>query len=263
MKTISKVLVGAVLVLSLAGCADIALRDIIAQQVALANAPAIRVGSIADSRFNNGGWTLDGAQMVDSRAKLLNPANFGAAGTVKKTIIITDLAATITPVILSQFDVFFMGYMPNSFGAGEITAMMNWVNGGGVMIVTADDQFDNQLAAAIGYSMPSGSKPPGTTAPNGAGTTHPVFVGPFGTVSSIVGAGSQGYFFGNPAGQVALGYDAGNGIFTVFEVTYGSGRFLVCSDVDFFDTGLTAGGTINPGNGDEVFLGNVFAYEHR
>jgi hypothetical protein len=264
MKAITKVLLGAGLVLVLAGCGDLALRDIIAHDVASATG-TIRVLSVADARFNNGGWTLDGSQMVNTRAKLLNPANFGPNGTVKKTISITDTAATITNSLLSGYDVFFVGYIPNTpgFTAGEITAMMSWVNSGGVMIVTADDQFDDQVALAIGFTMPSGSKPPGTTTPNGPGVTHPVFAGPFGTVSSIVGSGSQGYFFSNPPGMVALGYDAGNVIFTVFEISYGSGRFLVCSDVDFFDAGLTAGGTINPGNGDEVFLGNVFAYEHR
>ena len=82
MKTIAKVLAGATLVIALAGCSDIALRGIIAQQVTTGSGPGtIRVGSVADARFNNGGWTLDGVQMVNTRAKLLNPANFGPSGT--------------------------------------------------------------------------------------------------------------------------------------------------------------------------------------
>jgi hypothetical protein len=265
MKTIAKVLAGAALVIALAGCSDIALRGIIAQQVATSSGPqTIRVGSIADVRFASG-WTLDGSAMTSTRAKLLNPANFGPNGTVKKTIIITDTAATITATLLSGFDVFFIGYMPNlpGFLAGEITAMQNWVSAGGVMIVTADDPSHNQVAAAFGYGMAT-SVSPGLTSPVGVGLTHPVFAGPFGNATGISGAFSEGKFTGNVTGQLLLGYDAPtNNIYTVIEIPYGSGRVLMLADVDFLDAAMTAGATISLIYPNEVFLGNVFAYEHK
>ena len=49
--------------------------------VAVPATAQIQVGSIANSRFNSS-WTLDGPEMANTRSKLLNPANFGAGGTV-------------------------------------------------------------------------------------------------------------------------------------------------------------------------------------
>jgi hypothetical protein len=267
MKSTLKVIVGAAALLALAACSPLPLRDIITQEVALAaGATPIRVLSIADARFNNGGWTLDGAMMVNARSKLLNPANFGPGGKVTHPITITDTAAAITLSMLANYDVLFIGYMPNipGFASSELTAMTTWVNGGGVMIVTADDTLDDQALVAFGYGMTT-SVTPGSTTPSGAGVGHPVFSGPFGTVSAIAGAGSEGKFMNNLAGQQLLGLDSGNGIWSVIEVPIGSGRVLFLADVDFLsdDSGMNANNGISASNGNEVFLGNVFAYEHR
>ena len=267
MKTISKVLIGVVLALALAGCSDIALRGIIADKVA-AGVATIRVGSIANTRVGTG-YTLDGSQMVTVRSKLLNPANFGPSGTVKKTISITDTAATydsITTSMLSSFDVFFIGWVPNApgFSAGEITAMKNWVSSGGVMIVTADDSLHNQVAdLAFGEYSSLDLSSIGTDymAPSGAGLTHPIFVGPFGTASAVYTSGLVGImpFFGT-----SLGYDAVLGYYTAEELGYGSGKVIILSDVDFLsDTWASSGKGIQGLNGNDVFLGNVFAYAHR
>src|SRR5215203_5880987 len=91
----------------------------------------IRVGSVADSRFGTS-WTLNGSQMTNTRAKLLNTANFGPAGTVTRAVQITDTASTVgsvTTALLANFDVFFIGYLldssPNAFTGAEIAAMQS------------------------------------------------------------------------------------------------------------------------------------------
>ncbi|HEY2817751.1 MAG TPA: hypothetical protein VGK44_11540 [Casimicrobiaceae bacterium] len=98
---------------------------------------SLRVGSVTDTRFGDS-WTLDGPEMANTRAKLLNTANFGAGGTVSKAIAITDTAGTVGSVtgsLLANFDVFFIGYLDdanvNAFTPAELSAMQAWVNGGG------------------------------------------------------------------------------------------------------------------------------------
>ena len=74
---------------------------------------AIELGSLSTERTETG-WTLDGADMTITRSKLLNPANFGPGGTVSESINITDISGEITYTVLSNFDVFFFGWMADA-----------------------------------------------------------------------------------------------------------------------------------------------------
>ena len=117
------------------------------------NAFAIEVGSIADSRFETG-WTLDGSRMTTTRAKLLTTSNFGPLGTVGEAINITDVGGPIDFTALSTFDVFFIGYLFDDFAGGltadELQAMENWVNAGGTMVITCDDDEYDAVCSAFG-----------------------------------------------------------------------------------------------------------------
>jgi hypothetical protein len=94
---------------------------------AVANAGAqIKVASVVSARGGTA-WTLDGSNMTESRAKLLNAANFGVGGTVATPITITDTAGasgSINAALLSNFNVLFIGYFANgTFTAAELTAI--------------------------------------------------------------------------------------------------------------------------------------------
>jgi len=221
---------------------------------------AIEVGSIADSRFGGDGWTLDGDEMTETRAKLLASANFGPGGTVPEAINITDVADTITFAVLSEFDVFFIGYFyfdhENAFTVDELQAFQDWVSAGGTMVVTCDEPEYDAVCTAFG-PVPGFTSAAPPVAPTIAGSGSPVFDGPFGAPSALLMAGSQ-YIFEETGGFTVLGEDQ-NGGPVVLERLLGDGRVVFFTDVDMVsnDT-LSAGSGISDDN--DRFLGNVFAY---
>lgn len=219
----------------------------------------IRVGSVVNAR-GGGGWSLDGSNMTTTRAKLLNPANFGATGTANKSITITDTASasgSIDAALLANFDVFFIGYFPTTtFTAGELTAMQTWVSGGGTLIATCDDPGHADFCIAFGHTPSNSATPPVT--PTAAGSST-VFGGPFGNVASIVMQFTEG-FFPTASGATVLGVDS-SGLANpiVLLQTSGSGRALFLSDVDMISIASLSGGA-GITNGNDRFLGNLFAF---
>ena len=225
------------------------------------------VGSIADSRFRTG-RTLDGAAMIATRNKLLEPSNFGQSGTVQAVINITDTASildSITVALLSNFDVFFIGLLddinPNAFTLDELNAFEDWViNREGVLIVTCDDSSFDAVCEFFGYPASSSAITP--TEPTAAGIGHPLFDGSFGTVTSVsMGVvGAEG-FFPDTTDATVLGEDSAlvpNA--TVLEKQVGNGWVIFISDVDMITElgGISAGTGIL--NDNDRFLGNLFEY---
>ena len=264
MKVIFKTFIGVSLVLVLAGCGDISLKSLIAQKVgAGGGSSTIRVGSVADARVGTT-WTLDGSSMVDTRAKLLNTANFGPGGIVAKSITITDVSTTIDATVLSNFDVFFIGWIPSSpapvLSGAELAAMAAWVNSGGVMIVTANDVNHDGLAAYLGYPPTASGVSP--TTPTAAGLSSPLFTSPLSPVNSLVMGGVIGYF-GNPTGTTILGADP-SGRATVLQLSYGAGKMVLLSNIEIV-THLSGGLSVGSGisNDSDRFLVNLFAYAHK
>jgi hypothetical protein len=229
-----------------------------------ASAQALRVGSVANVRFGQN-WTLDGPQMANTRAKLLNAANFGVGGTVSRPITIIDTAAAVGSVnaaLLAGVDVFFIGYLDdanaNAFTGPELAAMQTWVSGGGTMIVTCDDSSYDAVCAFFGYPATAGSPGTNPIVPTAAGTAHPIFNGPFGVVSAMNEAGTQGAFT-STAGATILGQDsAGTPLPVVLFKQVGAGRVILMADVDLIANAASAGATIT--NQNDRFLGNLFAY---
>jgi len=221
---------------------------------------AIEVGSIADSRFGGEGWTLDGSEMVMTRLKLLNATNFGPGGTVAEAINITDVSGPIDYTVLSQFDVFFIGYLwdgsVNAFSNAELVAFQDWVSAGGTMVVTCDEIDYDAVCEAFGL-VPSATNANPPVNPTVAGSSHPVFDGPFGTPAALQMAGTI-KSFDDVGGFTILARDQDlNPV--VLEDQIGSGTVIAFTDVDIIsnDT-LSAGSGIS--NGNDMFLGNLFAY---
>ena len=222
---------------------------------------SIQVGSIASSRFGTA-WTLDGAEMANTRAKLLNPANFGAGGTVSTPIVITDTGAavgSVTPALLSSFNVFFIGWLgdasANAFTPAELTALQTFASNGGTLIVTCDDTAHDAVCASLGYPISESSTPPFNATL--AGAASPVFNGPFGSVATVNASGNYG-FYATTAGTTIIAQDS-NGAprATMLLQSIGSGRIIYLADVDLVANAATLGSTITTAN--DRLLGNLFA----
>jgi len=220
---------------------------------------AIEVGSVANSRFGTD-WTLDGSEMTVTREKLLEAMNFGEGGTVGEAINITDVAGTIDYTVLSQFDVFFIGYLNNSsinaFSNAELVAFQDWVSAGGTMVVTCDEADFNAVCDAFGL-MPSASDANPPVNPTVAGSSHPAFDGPFGMPTSLEMYGTE-TFFDDVGGFTILARDQDlNPV--VLEDQIGSGTVIAFTDVDLISNYTLSEGT-GIENDNDMFLGNLIAY---
>jgi hypothetical protein len=229
--------------------------------VAVPATAQIQVGSIANSRFNSS-WTLDGPEMANTRSKLLNPANFGAGGTVANSIVITDTGAavgSVTPALLSSFNIFFIGWLTdssgNAFTPSELSALQTYASNGGTLIVTCDDTSHDAVCASLGRPISGGSTSPFNATVAGAATA--VFNGPFGVVASVNASGNYG-FYANTAGTTIIAQDS-SGVPqpTMLLQSIGSGRIIYLADVDLVANAASAGNTITTAN--DRLLGNLFA----
>jgi len=220
---------------------------------------AIEVGSVADSRFGDG-WTLDGTEMTVTRAKLLETMNFGPEGTVPEAINITDVAGTIDYTVLSQFDVFFIGYLwdgsANAFSNAELVALQDWVSAGGTMIVTCDEEDYSAVCDAFGL-VPSASNANPPVNPTVAGSSHPVFDGPFGMPAALEMSGTRKYFDDVGSFTILARDQDLNPV--VLEDQIGSGRVIAFTDVDIISNYTLSEGT-GIENDNDMFLGNLIAY---
>ncbi|VAW75092.1 hypothetical protein MNBD_GAMMA15-1914 [hydrothermal vent metagenome] len=232
------------------------------------NAPvrvlAAELGSIVDARFGGEGLNLDGAQMAVAISKLLEVTNFSAAGTVRTTITLTSTGANpgdVDATLLSAFDIFFIGYLndnsPNAFTAAELTAFQDWVNIGGILIVTCDEANYDAVCEAFGYPSTTAATPP--TVPAATGIGHDSFAGSFGAVASIAMSGTSG-FFATTTDAIILGEDSAVAPNATFlEKQVGLGTVIFLSDVDMIsDNTLSAGTGFT--NDNDRFLGNLFEY---
>lgn len=225
----------------------------------------IRVGGIAEARFGTT-YGMDGASMANTRAKLLNTSNFGASGTVPRPVTISATAPNVgdvTTTLLSSVDIFFIGWFtdssPRAFSASELAAFQSWVNAGGTMIVTCDDSNHDTVCASFGHPATNGSPSINPIVPTAAGSSSPIFNGPFGTVTAISMNGNQGAFTVT-TGATVLAQDstAGTPLPTVLFHQYGAGRVIFLGDVDLVSGAATNGAGITSQN--DKFLGNLFAY---
>jgi hypothetical protein len=229
------------------------------------HAGPIRVGSITDARFG-WDWTLDGSEMVNTRAKLLNAQHFGPGGVVRRAIEITDTGAavgSITVPVLDQFDVFFVGWFgdstPQAFTPAELDAFREWVWRGGSMIVVCDDSLADEVCSAFG--VPAGGDLLGTVIPTGAAVDHPLVNGPFGAVAALDLWGDYSSFTATPGAVVVMRDSAPAQGPVVVVRRWGAGQVVLFTDVDIIANAATDGSAISSDN--DRFLGNLFAFAAR
>ena len=219
---------------------------------------AIELGSLSTDRTETG-WTLDGADMTTTRAKLLNPANFGPGGTVGEAINITDLSGEITYTALSNFDVFYYGWVPDAaemhLTEDEGAAIIDWINDGGTMIINCDDTAHDAICIAFALNITEDITPP--LDPTPASANRPMFNGPFGQVTTVSTSGNQAWF-SDTAGFSVLAEDQ-DGDPVILEQLIGNGRVIAMGDTDILSNYTLSDG---PGisNDNDRYLGNLIAY---
>lgn len=223
------------------------------------SAQTIRLGSIDAARFDGATWTLNGTDMEEARAKLLDTDNFGASGVVGRDVVITDTAAAIDGTLLANFDVFFIGYLDddnvNAFTPAELDAFSDWVAGGGAMLITCDDSDYDAVCARFG--APATGFGTQLVVASGPGFGHPALDGPFGPVRQFTAQGSIAAF--DEPGDGAVLARSLDGAPMLIARQYGDGRVLFFSDVDFVaDRSLTDGTDLPSAN--DALLGNAIAW---
>lgn len=222
---------------------------------------AIELGSFSTARFNTD-WTLNGDQMLNARAKLLNPDNFGPGGTVPEAINITDVSGEITYTALSPFNVFLAGYLSDNAAApiteDEGQAFLDWVTAGGTLIITCDDDSHDELCIAFELNHSGAGDPASPPVnPTASASTRPMFDGPFGVVTELEMFSFMPYFTDSGEFSVLAEDQLGNPV--ILEHLIGAGRVVAFTDVDMIsDTTLSDGDVIS--NDNDRFLGNLIAY---
>lgn len=220
--------------------------------------------------FNNtraqGSYSLtDGAQFARMRGFLSNPNYFGAAsGAVPLNVTVRSGVATATAGSLAGANVFVTGWTTtSSYTAAERTALMNFVLGGGNLIIMADDT-DHSIVSDYGVTQ--------VVNPSGGGSANQVIVnpghvimnGPFGMVDKLVPRFNIGQFSGVPGNGVLLAQNipaAGNPTGAVVVIPEGAlganaGRVIILNDADYNSSTPAA----NQLPDSDVFMLNVFAY---
>lgn len=209
-----------------------------------------------DASRATAGWSLNGYNMTSTLAKLEDAANFGSSGTAEFTNVITHETATITLSLLSNYDILYIGYIrDNEFSASELQAMYDWVDTGGTILITSDDNNYDDVAEKFGHPVSTqGTNPHSPTAGN---ENHPIFDGPFGIITNYSGALTRG-FYANTSGVTVLARDAA-GNATLLEKTVGSGYAILTGDIcTHSDLTNTAGSGIS--NNNDIYTANLFNY---
>jgi len=224
-------------------------------------AQPIELGSMAAARFD-ATWTLDGTDMEETRAKLLEESNFGDAGDVGRAIAITDTAGPIDATLLAAFDVFFIGYLydadDDAFTVAELDAFYAWVEAGGAMLITCDASDYDAVCERFGSPVTHIGENLVDAA--GPGFGHPALSGPFGPVRQVAAQFSIAAFDEPAAGDVVLrGAVERRPMGIVREI--GAGRVLLLSDVDMLaDYTLTNDNGADIAGPNDALLGNAIAW---
>ena len=214
----------------------------------------------------------NGSLGVNLKAKLENTANFGPSGTSPVTFTIVQsfsAAGSITRPNLAAAGCELFYVVPYStvtpasaLTPAEVTALEEWVDlDGGTLITPALGDDTDYIAVEFnpGYTVT-------TVTPNGlpwtastAGSTHPIYDGPFGTVvSNVDTAGASGHFNSTVGATVISEINFGGNQPSVLDVDHGAGHAVFLGDEQAL-TELLSAGSGNTTVQDNWVL-NLFAY---
>jgi hypothetical protein len=221
--------------------------------------PTVVVSGFSATR-TSGSWGITESCLATTDGYLTDTANFGPSGTVKATMDVSSTGVdTVTSSNLAGVNVFFVGYvLTSTYTDAEKTAMLNYVKGGGTMIVTSDDPTYD-ISSIFGVT--DAESPGGLETANITDTSSPLADGPFGTVSSFLEYASVSNFSDlGPASQVGANPEgAALAVIPPGALSATSGPVVFVSDVDVFsdcsDEEAPVGSIAN-----ETLIKNIFAY---
>jgi hypothetical protein len=201
----------------------------------------------------DGGWDMTN-QCTSLRAKILDPANFGAGGTFPvSSVTINDYtnADVIDATLLASIDILFIPWINDAqFTAAELTAIQSWVDGGtGVVVGFCDDPTHDAVAAQFGFPVIAENV---DVYPTGAGTAHTTFDGCFGTADTLYTLWNRSNFTATAGGTI-LG--TGPAPLNPKVIEYNGGSAIFVCDIDIVSNNSLY---ITPGSGI-VFDNDRFA----
>jgi hypothetical protein len=211
-------------------------------------------------------WSWDGAYIADFRAALQNPANFGPAGVVDRSIATVNLS-TVDAGSLAGVNMFVATWIPNAeFSVSQTQAVVDFFLGGGDLFLLQDDGNHDVIGRALGLLTFASS---GSVSNGGA----PLYDGPFGVASDV----TQHYLVGrlDEAAVLSLrGTVAGRNVqgevtsafWAAGQFAPGAGALFINADIDMIaNTGsqcglAVCGARYDPLNNNGVFALNTFAF---
>ena len=182
----------------------------------------------------SGSWAWDQSYLAPFRTALENPANFGPAGIVNRSISTVNLN-TVNAGTLAGVDMFVGTWVEDS-EATFSAAVKAYFLGGGDLFLLQDDEGHDALGTALGLSTTASA---GTVSNGGA----PFFTGAFGSATNV----SQHFFTGqlDEAAILALngtvvGRNVQNEVTSAYwaagQYAPGAGALFVVADIDMIST---------------------------
>ena len=212
----------------------------------------------------SGDWAWDGAYLTGFRAALENPANFGPAGTVNRTIQTVDLNA-VNAGTLAGANMFVGTWIADPQAAPISAAVTSFFLGGGDLFLLLDGSDHDGVGEALGLVT---SQSTGSDSNGGA----PLFDGPFGLAHDV----KQLYQVGKlDAAAITLHHGHVGGVNADGEVTSafwkageyaaGAGAMFIIADIDMIATTTgcgtpVCGASYAPLNDNGIYALNTFSF---
>ena len=226
--------------------------------------------SILRQTGGDNGYTLNGNHMINSRAKLLNPNNFGSGGIYSKSIVITDDfsgAGSFSSINQNpDIDILFIGSFNQldptmvQISDEELDSLYKWSVKGGKIIIAPQPNVSgydfSQFNSRWGFNISGEGF--SNYIPTLQGSTSVMFNGPFGNViGANQGGSAQGYFDILPPGSVVFAQNFNGQPTLILDCNT---MDLICADVDGYTElgGITSGDSI--ANAQDRFWVNTIAY---
>lgn len=250
---------------------------LVALSAATVSAGPIVIGGLDASRVYR---PFSGGEYDNLRARLLDPLRFGALGIVPNAVSFAPDMVAITSAALAGLDVFVMTEVYSSLAPEEVTAVQDFIRGGGCAVLISDTLhvtqplgMDGSFAAnAILAGLGGGSVDSTDTVGQGGLTgsqtatagnfvnlgASDVLSGPFGTFTSADHFGGSWHNALTPGPNSQL-LGTRNGLGILMEIPHGqfgacSGGVLVAGDILFSDAFVPPGvASLENGNNAVIF----------
>ncbi|MEW6248954.1 MAG: hypothetical protein AB1555_19965, partial [Nitrospirota bacterium] len=183
-----------------------------------------------------------GGVYAQARTDLLDPANFGPTGIVKRSVTFRSGLQTVTLPALEGVDVFILNRPVTELTGSEGAALEEFVQGGGALLeMRPFGGGRRQILGTTGVTQISDVDAVLTV----EGLNSPLAGGPFGTVSNPFPTGSSSYYGVVGFGTILANNNSGPTLLRLAPGTLftGLGRAILFGDSETWASGYQGGGT--------------------